>query len=540
MNADASKPAIGNPLFQLTLAALVVLILAVVFQTVPGYMDAEYYYTGGLQLSQGKGFNEPFLWNYLDQPTGLPHPSHTYWMPLASILAYLGMKLSGAGTFLAARWLFVLLAAFIPGLTYRLGLILGARPKSALLAGWLAVFPGFYLVFTTLTETFVLYMLGGTLFLIILSMKHERWQTRLPGLRYGLLGLLAGWMHGSRADGLLWLGLAGLVWLVETLRDARTHPGTWKQALSGAVLMGVGYAVFMGAWYARNLSFSGTLFSPGGSRTLWLVDYDQTYTFQASSLTFQNWLSAGLGAVLKARWDALVLNLKNMLAVQGSVFLLPFILIGVWKNRKNRIVRWGILGWLLTLFVMTVIFPFSGSRGGFLHSGAAFQPLWWANAAMGLETAIDAGASRRGWRRKTAWRVFCGGTVALAAALTLGVFWVRVVQPESGEPIWSASDRAYRTVGNELNDLGIGPSELCMVNNPPGFYLATGRSSIVIPDGGKEDLFAAAGKFGAKILILDFNNPKLDDLYQLKTADVDFQYLTTVGSMKIYRISTQP
>ena len=29
-------------------------------------MDADYYFSGGVQLAQGKGFSEPYLWNYFD------------------------------------------------------------------------------------------------------------------------------------------------------------------------------------------------------------------------------------------------------------------------------------------------------------------------------------------------------------------------------------------------------------------------------------------------------------------------------------------
>lgn len=539
MNADLHRSVLKQPIFQLTLAALVILSLAVVFQSVPGYMDAEYYFAGGRQLAAGKGFSEPFLWNYLDLPAGIPHPSHTYWMPMASILAYLGMLLGSAESFLAARWPFVLLAALIPGLTYRLSYCLGAKPEIARLAGWLAVFPGFYLVFTTLTETFALYMLGGTLFFLVVSLEDGEWRTRKSWLRYGLLGLLAGWMHACRADGVLWLGLAGLIGLVESVHNARAKKILWGQALLAFLLIGTGYLLLMGAWYARNLSLTGTLFSAGGSRTLWLTNYDQTYTFRSEELTFQNWLAAGLGAALKARWEALILNLKNMLAVQGEVFLLPFMLIGAWKTRRNAVVRWGALGWLLTLFVMTVVFPYSGGRGGFLHSGAAFQPLGWACAAVGFEAAISKGVEKRGWRPRTAWRVLSGGAVVMVAALTLGTFWARVIQPEPGGPIWSVSDRAYRLAGEVLDKMGIPDSAVVMVNNPPGFYLATGRSAIVIPDGGEDELLAAARRYGAEILILDGNNPKLDALYERATGNANFRYLDTVGSMQIYQISPQ-
>lgn len=540
MSASGRKAFAGKPVLGFTLAGIAVLGLAVLLQNAPGYMDAEYYYAGGLQLAGGHGFTDPFLWNYLDQPGGLPHPSHTYWMPLASILAFLGMKLAGAGTFLAARWPFVLLAALIPWLTYRLALLVDARPSGARLAAWLAVFPGFYAIFTTLTETFVLYMLGGASFFIVLSLRGERWKTRLAWLRYGLLGLAAGWMHASRADGLMWLGLAGLVWLVDTVRAARAGNGNGQRAVLGLLALGAGYGLIMGAWYARNIQLYGSLFAAGSARTLWLTDYDQTYTFAADSLTFQNWLAAGWAIHLKARLAALGLNLKNLLAVQGAVFLLPLILIGLWKKRRNEIVRWGTFGWALTLFAMTVIFPFSGSRGGYLHSGAAFQPLGWACAALGLEAAIDAGVARRGWQRKTAWRFFAGGAVVLAALMTAGLFWARVVQPGVQEPAWSAGLRAYQAVGGNLEQMAIPAEDLFVVNNPPEFFLATGRSSIVIPDGDESELLAAAQKYGAKYLILDANNPKLEGLYQQETNNPNFELIKTIESMKLYRIRTQP
>jgi len=53
----------------------------------PGYMDTAYYAAGAVRLAQGGGFSEPFLWNYLDDPAGLPHPGFLYWMPLPSLLA---------------------------------------------------------------------------------------------------------------------------------------------------------------------------------------------------------------------------------------------------------------------------------------------------------------------------------------------------------------------------------------------------------------------------------------------------------------------
>lgn len=523
----------------LTAAALAVLMLAVALQPAPGYMDAEYYYAGGMQLSAGRGFTQPFLWNYLDQPVGLPHPAFTYWMPAASILAAAGMKITGATTFLAARWPFVLLGAFIPLITLRLAERLGASRDTAFFAGWLAVFPGYYLTFTTLTETFVFYMLGGSAFFLILSAETGRVQISGRWARYVLLGLVAGGMHAARADGLLWLGLAGLVWFAETLRPGQGRI-QWRGAVGNLLALSAAYLLIMAAWYGRNIGLYGSLMPPGGSKTLWLTDYDQTFTYSPDALTPENWLAAGWQGHLSARWYALWMNLKNLLAVQSQVFLLPLIAVGLWKNRTSTMIRFGVLGWTLTLVIMTIVFPFSGARGGFLHSGTAFQPLLWACAAVGLEEVVRFGARKRGWGRRSAGLFFSRSLVVLAAIVTVVVFWGRVISPGFQAPGWTASQRAYVEVGRRLTNLGIPAGEVFAVNNPPGFYLATGRSAIVIPDGDEQSLLLAARKFGAGYLVLDANNPKLVGLFEKESEYQDFSLVETIGSIKLYQIRLLP
>src|SRR5512136_2130317 len=75
--------------------ALLVRVLAALPQMQPNYMDAAYYLVGGQRLAQGQGFTDPYVWNYLDQPSGLPHPSHLYWMPLPSILVAISQAIFG-------------------------------------------------------------------------------------------------------------------------------------------------------------------------------------------------------------------------------------------------------------------------------------------------------------------------------------------------------------------------------------------------------------------------------------------------------------
>ena len=104
----------------LFILALIPPILIAQFQPAPGYLDSDYYFAGGLQLVSGKGFTEPYMWNYLDGSTALPHPSHAYWQPLASIVAAFGMWLTGQTTYASARLFFILIAGLVAPVTAHL------------------------------------------------------------------------------------------------------------------------------------------------------------------------------------------------------------------------------------------------------------------------------------------------------------------------------------------------------------------------------------------------------------------------------------
>ncbi|HEY4693699.1 MAG TPA: hypothetical protein VIH16_09695, partial [Bellilinea sp.] len=309
--------------------------LAALRQAVPGYMDAEYYYAGALRLVQGDGFTEPFLWNYLDNPTGLPHPSHLYWMPLASILAAMGMKAFGTTSFWAARLPFILLYGMLPVISAYLSLKFIKSSRYAWVAGLLAVFSGVYLVYASIPETFVLYLvLGGLIWLLILKNDWDAVPPRTVALRAGLLGILVGLMHLARADGIVWVA-GGVFWFIWMgIRSQKTSK--LRVAIDGISFFLLAYALVMGAWYARNLNLFGTLMAAGNSRTLWITNYDQTFSFPDSSITFANWQAAELRVHLQSRWDALVMNLKNLVAVQGLVILTPLMIAGLWQKRSLR------------------------------------------------------------------------------------------------------------------------------------------------------------------------------------------------------------
>ena len=85
---------------------------------------------------------------------------------------------------------------------------------------------------------------------------------------------------------------------------------------------------------------------------------------------------------------ALWQNFGTAFFAQGMIFLFPLIIIGGWKSRKNFSVQIAFFGWLGLLFAESLLFPFASVRGGFFHAGAAFQPIWFVLAPIGLAALV--------------------------------------------------------------------------------------------------------------------------------------------------------
>ena len=524
--------------FLLGLFGFALVLIVSFFQTSPGYMDADYYLAGGISLSKGLGFNEYILWNYLDDPSGIPHPSHAYWMPLASMLSAMGMVITGVTNFSSGRTLFILIVSAIAPLTARLSYSIYRLREYALLAGIFAAIPAFYLAYLGTTDTFGLYMVLGCLWLLIAGDPGLS-----ENLKLSLLGLVSGLMHLGRADGVVWLFLGFLYLVIGKSKgkfsvDLRATLSA-RAAFAAAALVG-GYLVIMGPWMLRNLSAFGSLLSPAGLSTLWLVHYDDLYAYPGDQITFARWLASGAAAILRARWNALSINLQTAFAVQGAIFLTPLIIAGLWKARQHRAVIIGLLYWLITLFIMTGIFPEVGWRGGFFHSGAAIQPLFWAAAPAGLAEFVRLGVQIRRWNWKQAWSFFRAGSILLLAILTLITAGRRLSEFGATSDGWDQSARNYTEIEAELDRIGAAESDIVMVNNPPGYYVATGRPAISIPDGGVSTTLAVAERYGGKYLILEPNHPRgMVDVYNRIEGDAWLQYIKTIGEAHIFRISAE-
>ena len=280
------------------------------------------------------------------------------------------------------------------------------------------------------------------------------------------------------------------------------------------------------------MAIFGSPMAPGGSRILWLTNYDDTFAFPADQVNMSAWLEAGWGAALKVRIWAFGMNLMNAFGAQGGILLFPFILIGFWQGRQDIRVRLALTGWLFLFAVMTVLFPFAGARGGFFHAGTAFQPLWWAVAPLGLERIV-AGIRRRNLLDERAYAIFRGALVVICVGLTCLIIWIRILQPG-----WQPEEELYIGVERFLIEQGARPEEIAIVRNPPGYYIVSDRSTIVMPPGGPETILALAERYGASYFVLEPGGvlEEYREIYERYEENPELEYLGEVDDARIYAI----
>ncbi|MFN2227238.1 MAG: hypothetical protein ACK2UY_13040 [Anaerolineae bacterium] len=531
-------------LLALLALSLVIRVLTASLLDQPGhesYSDPYYYAVGARQLDAGRGFELPFIWNYLDPPDSVVHPGYLYWMPLTAIVGWLGLLLLPfADTFRAIQAPFVLLAALLPLVAYGLAWDLSSgrdRQRHALLAGFLALFPGFYAHVLVLPDSFAPFALAGSLCLWLAG-RGLRARARGDGgqqaaLWFGLAGLAGGLGHLGRADGLL---LPAVALLALVLAPGR------RLSLRGVLLPAaaclLGYLVVMGPWFARNWLVAGSPLPGAGTRTLFLTDYDDIFAYGAP-LTLERYLAWGWGPILQSKLQALALNLQRLWAEDFLVVLLPFSALGLWKLARStgrEMLRPFLLYLPLLFLAMTLGFTFPGTRGGFFHSGGALLPFVFAAAGPGLEAAVRWVARRtRGWNVRQAWTVFALGLVAMAALVT--AFALGRAGVLSGE--WNRRTEGYEDIGQWLAARGAAGATV-MVGNPPALTWHTGHPAIAVPNEPLDTILAVADRYGAAYLVLDATRPRTTDLlYHGGESHPRLEMVFAIDDWQLYEIVPQ-
>ncbi len=490
----------------------------------PHNMDEAYHTVNAQTLATGGGFSENFIWNYLSPPKAVTHAGNRYWMPLTAMLAATGMVLGGAN-YAAGQWVFILLSALLPPLTFWLAMHVTGNRRQAWSAGLLVLFSGFYFAEWTAIDTFTPFALAVSISLIALwrAIDTVDWRWTLAA------GITAGLAHLTRADGVL-VAIFGFGFLVYGFKSKVQSPKLHVSRLTPhASLFSLGYLLPMSPWFIRNWRMFGAILPPGGSKTLWLTKYADIFSTTAT-LSLQSYLTWGWGNILQSKLWAMWMNFQSLAAVIGLVVVFPFAIIGWWKLRKHPLFQLSAIYLALLWLAMTFAFTFPGVRGALFHSGGAVLPMVAIAGVVGLDALIKWVAQyRRDWNIPTAKKVFGGILVFFAALISL----FTAAQKLSG---WNSAQSTYAEIIATLSD----STAVMMAIDPPAIIYFGGESAIAIPNDPPERVITIARKYGARYLILERSHPApLDGLYRGDGVPPEMKLLGEFGKgVQLYEMTS--
>ena len=499
----------------------------------PGYMDVAYYAAGAVRIAQGGGLSEPFLWNYLDDPAGLPHPGFLYWMPLPSLLAA-PFAVLFPGSFFALQFPFVLLSALLPLVAYGLAWDTTCRRRSAWLAGSLTLLGGFFFPYWTLPETFAPFALVGSLALWLAGYGVLGARRRALDVgRWLLVGLLVGLAHLTRADGILLLPVVALASLISSPRGNTQHASRITRHLSRLVVVDLsfvvlGYLLVMAPWFLRNISAVGAPLSRAGNKSLWLRAYDDLFCY-GCELSLRSYLAWGWLDILRSKLWAAGVNVARLLAEDCLIFLLPLVVVGLHRLRRCPPFLLSLIYLLLIYLTHSLAFTFPGPRGGFFHAGAPALPFLFTAGAEGVGETVRWAARRRRWDLPQARAVFTAAVVLAAVALSVHPLAQKL-------PVWRDADAVYLEISAWLARQGAEEARV-MVGNPPAFWYHTGHPAVVVPNGDVDTLLAVADRYGVGYVVLDPNRPEgLAELHAgVGTAGLALVATFDGGQVRLYQ-----
>ena len=497
----------------MVLMALTIRLVAANFVQRPGYMDTAYYTSGAIWTAQGGGLTQPFIWNYLNDPVGIPHPGFLYWMPLPSFLAAPAAALFPESYF-ALQVPFAILAALLPLVAYSLTRRATGRRELAWGAGLLIIFSGFFFPYWTLPETFSPYALVGSLALWLAGISNPaRRKGSIRVTHWLSVGLLVGLAHLTRADGVLLLPIVALAPSIsrrmastetrgknpDALGMARSKADALRVSVTNLSMVIVGYGLVMGPWFARNLVVLGTPLSAAGTKTIWLTEYDDLFCFDCD-LSPSSYLAWGLGNIVHSKLAALWTNFQRFLAEDCLVFLFPFAVIGFYRLRRHLPFLLASLYLIVIYLAHSLVFTFPGWRGGFFHASSAVLPFLYAAGLDGLDAATRWVAKQRtAWRYHQARSVFTTAAVIGAMMFSSTIAWRKI-------PEWRGANALYEEVDRWLTSHDASGARV-MVGNPPAFWYHTERLTAIVPNEDVETLLRVADRYEMHYVLLEEDHP---------------------------------
>ena len=489
-----------TPLLLFLLALLVRLVVGAGFPD-PAFPDSAYYVDVARQLASGHGFNVDFVWIFpevggtLPANPVLPIPSNAHWMPLASIVMVPFMWLLGPTT-LAANLPFALIGAASAPLAWGIARDAGLRREVAVGAGLIAAVPALSLAYMAQPENFALYgtLVAAALFLAGRGLKGHPWN-------FAIAGLLAGLASLARNEGLLVLGAMGLVWLGHRWR--RRHDATGYRVPLAAALGAVAlFVVVVAPWYARQYATFGS-FSPSTAtgKVLFMRDFSEWNSITTPA-TLDHLLGMGWGPLLQTRIDGFTQSLVLFSVLIGAVLLVPFIVIGAWRLRREAQFATPFAYAALLLAFCTILVPIHVPGGQLFHSAVGLAPHAYVAALEGAVVVAGWAMKRRraaadGQPRNPDGlaRGLIGGLVAFS--IVAAIWSVNSVQAN-----WLQREAVSKATAAALDRAGAASDDRVLSIDAAGTKYWSGRGGVVIVDDPVDVVEQVARAYDVRWLVL--------------------------------------
>jgi hypothetical protein len=377
--------------FALFAAALLIRLSLALQLPFPPLDDPAFYLQTARNLTAGRGLVSDVIWSYQFLFPAVTHPSHEYWMPLATLLMAPWISLFQATE--AAHLSGVICGALLAPLTYWLGLRTAACSRWVASGAALLVVGSVSLVYQSASfDSAMPFALCAGVALIAGGLAVER-----AAWRWALLsGLASGFAYLARSDGLLVLICVGAVmWL-----QIAPRRGVWRLWLG----LAFGAVLLILPWWWRNWAVFGVSqpVSPGAA--IALQDYAQLFSWDAAPTLAQLW-ARGLPFIIDLRVQAVLHNINVWL-----LMTFPFGLLGVLGLLRERrtVFRLGFIYGVTLLLVTALFFSVPTLFGLFYHSSSAVVP-WLAVGSMAL--------LRRLWLRRPLRLIAVGLAVGVSMLL---------------------------------------------------------------------------------------------------------------------------
>lgn len=491
MNAPAAR----IPLLLYGLAFVVRFVLVLLYPD-PAYPDSFYYVDVARALAAGQGLNVDFVWIFgevggrLPADPVLPVPSNAHWLPLASFIQAPFIVALGP-TAIASALPMVLIGSLAAPLTWAIARDVGASRTVQLGAGVLGAIPAAGAVFMAQPENFAIFqpLVAATLWLAARGLRGDV-------RAYVLAGLLVGLASIARNDAYLLGAAVGLVFAIDRVRAWRTRTPAALPWMAAVGCFGL-FLLVVGPWWYRQLTEFGSI-SPTASSgsALWIREYRQWNSITADT-SFEAFMAQGIGPILGSRFFGFVAAAANFAVIIASVVLLPFIAWGAWLRRRSD----DFLPWFLYVGIMfagaTLIFPLHVPGGAFIHSAVGMAPHAYILALEGVAALVAAIARRRpAWDPKVATPLFSWVIVIFVVATAA------LYAPVAHQG-WDASRAPRLALAQELDRLGVAPTDRLMTIDAAGFKYFTGRPGVVSPDDPIDVIRDVADGYGIRWLVLE-------------------------------------